>query len=56
MTLLANQSLTQVRTRCQSALLSSQEDVDWQTRLLVISHVVPSFRGTRELWILTLCG
>lgn len=56
MTLPANQNLMQVRTRCHSALLSSQEDVDWQTCFLVILHVVPSFQGVRDLWILTLCS
>lgn len=37
MTLLENQNLLQVRTWCQSALLSSQADFDWQ--ILCFSHV-----------------
>lgn len=44
MTLLENLNLMQVRTWCQSALLSSQEDVDWQMHFLVISCVVPCFQ------------
>lgn len=43
-TLLENQNLMQVRTWCQSALLSSQEDFDWQMHFLVISRVVLCFQ------------
>lgn len=44
MTLLENQNLVQVRTWCQSALLSSQADFDWQMHSLVISCVVLCFQ------------
>lgn len=44
MALLENQNLMQVRTWCQSALLSSQKDVDWQTHFLVILCVVLYFQ------------
>lgn len=36
-TLLADPNLMQVRTWCRSALLSSQEDVNWQMYFLVPS-------------------
>lgn len=56
MTPLANQNLTQVRTWCHSALLSPQEDADWQTHFLVISHVVPCSQAVWDLLMLSLCS
>lgn len=44
MTLLENQNPMQVRAWCQPALLSSQEDADWQVHFLVISCVVLCFQ------------
>lgn len=48
MTLLENQNLMQVRTWCQSALLSSQEDVDWQMHFLMCGPVFPEGGGSCE--------
>lgn len=56
MTLLANQNLVQVRTRCHSALPPSREDVDREMCFLAVSRVVPCLQGVRELRILTLCS
>lgn len=53
-TLLTDTNLMQVRTWCRSALLSSQEDVNWQMYFLVTLHVVPCFQGVWQLWILSV--
>lgn len=56
MTLLANQNLMQVRTQGHSALLVSQDGVDWQIYLLVILHVILCFQWVQDLWILAGCS